>query len=216
MKKIITTTSVLVAFVLAIVVFALNLVLLPSDHMVIALNLSNDNNKWYTHRALSKFIYLKIDVNDCDLKGTVEYKSVYMKNAKLNFLLMILEKEYNEGWGQEIDVSLLKSLIKITSNNCNPNIYSRHTGFGKFPPLLYAVFSRQKDVVKLLIDAGANPDLEIDAPGSKMNGLSILEFAYKVRDAAKTDKDKENLNEIINILSNGRRTVFINPKSREH
>jgi hypothetical protein len=67
-------------------------------------------------------------------------------------------------------------------------------------------FPRQKNIVKLLLDTGANPGLKIDNPESKMNGISILAFAHKARNNAKTDQDREELNETIDLLSASMRT----------
>jgi hypothetical protein len=214
--------TMLVFFVLVACIIGLNISLPSGVHLMIALKLTslhrndygyNYSHVWYTHPALSKFLYRHSRPDSCDLEVFVDgyfltYDDRYiLENAKIAYLLNVLANEYNFAGGinkNNADRDFLKwSIAEVLSSGCDPNFI--HGLAGKLPPLLYAVFSRQKDVVKLLLDAGANPDLKIDAPGSKVDGLSILELAYKIRDAAKTDKDREDLDEIINILSDDQR-----------
>jgi hypothetical protein len=181
------------------------------DHLLIALRIASPDHihgkKWYFHPVLSKFIYQHGGMDSCDLIFLINDNILFAKNAKIGYLLDLLVIEYDEEfhekyeWWKNVDRVLLKQSIKSAASNCNPTVYPNYLG-GDYtiPPLFNAIESRQEDIVKILLDAGADPEFRIDAPGQKVHGMTILEVTHRRKDNAKSAQDQEELDRMIKLL----------------
>lgn len=202
-------------FVLTLFVFVVNICLPSGDHMVKALRIYPNDGDWYFHPVLSKFIYQHKTPGNCDLEFLSDENKYYFPQAKLTFLTGILVREYDTklGWDNNTDIDFLKWSIEAAATNCNPNYTYDYPvlGYYSFPPLLNAVYSRQEDFVKILIDAGADPGLKFDKPDSKFYGRTIFDFACKLRNNNKRDEDNEKLNHIVGLLENADKNHSVCP-----
>ena len=202
----------LLFFVLTVFVLVINIRLPYGEHMIVALRLYSDD-EWYFHPALSKFIYDHKDAGNCDVEFLYGETKYSMPQAKLTHLTNVLAKEYDNklGWANNTDRDFLKRSIKTAASSCDPNYTSYYLTSGGFPPLLNAFVSRQEDIVKILIDAGADPDLKIDRPDGKFHGLTVLDLACKLRDNSEIDEEREKFNHIIGLMENAAKKSGVCP-----
>jgi hypothetical protein len=112
--------------------------------------------------------------------------------------LVMLTYLYRKDPDVPMDRSTLEKIFLDRLKHCPADSMS---SYQPLTPLQQSVLYLEATPVKLLLDAGANPDLQIDMPEKQIHGMNSLELAKLLR-ASKNRKSEQELDndEIIRSL----------------
>jgi hypothetical protein len=96
-----------------------------------------------------------------------------------------------------LDSVSLKSMLVDRLKHCSPDGKRK---FASLTPLQQSILGGKLDPTKLLLDAGANVNLTLDAPGKWQHGMNALQFAKGVQHAKSISSDQRREIEQIIVL----------------